>query len=80
MFAIEYELDNLMIISDVQQTIAETLFDAELVAVVGCGQRLQTDKIQILYSDDLEYVVFVDGIVKGGFRIKVLSDSVNVSG
>ena len=72
MFAIRYIVGNKFIKQDEEQVDVETLADAELVAVHGCGSRLGVENLGVAYVNDLVYGVYVEGQYAGCFRIRSL--------
>ena len=79
MFKIEYNMFGTLLIEDVQETKAETLPDAETMAIIGCCERLDILNACIRHISDLEYDVLLENAVIGRVKITVLSDIVNVS-
>ena len=76
MFKIEYNMFATMLISDVQETKAETLPDAETMAIIGCCLRLDLANACIRHASDLEYDVLLENAVVG--RVKITSVNENV--
>ena len=74
MFRIEYIMFDKPLVEDIQDTKAETLDEAETMAIIGCCLRLDLANACIKHINNLQYDVLLENAVIGRIMITSICD------